>query len=64
MLKDVEIIEVDYVDSYEEAIKEEKNFYGLIGTERKAFSHENEVRLVKHYKYLGLEDVQEYLRAF
>lgn len=64
LLKSVEIIEVDYVDSYEETVSKKKDFYGLIGTKRKAFSHENEVRLVKHYKYSGTDDAEEYIKAF
>lgn len=64
LLGDVEIIEVDYVDSYEEVVSKKKDFYGLIGTKRKAFSHEHEVRLVKHYKYSGVDDMQEHLKAF
>ena len=64
LLKDVEIIEVDYVDSYEETVSKKKDFYGLIGTKRKAFSHENEVRLVKHYKYSSTDDAEEHIKAF
>ena len=64
LLEGVEIIEVNYVDSYEETVKKKKDFYGLIGTKRKAFSHENEVRLVKHYKYSDTDDAEEHIKAF
>lgn len=64
LLKDVEIIKVDYVKNYEEVISKKKDFYGLIGTKRKAFSHEKEFRLVKHYKFSDTKDAEEHIMAF
>ncbi|MBX2992866.1 MAG: hypothetical protein KF749_17070 [Bacteroidetes bacterium] len=64
LLQDVELVEVDYVDNYDEVVRTKKDFYGLIAAKRRAFLHEREVRLVKHYKYSSADDANEHLTAF
>lgn len=62
-LDNVEILEVEYVDDPLEVIKKE-SFYDLIKIKRKAFSHEQEVRLVTHFKFKGIEDAKEYINDY
>ncbi|MCY9457352.1 hypothetical protein [Bacillus inaquosorum] len=62
-LKNVEALEVEYLDDPYQMV-EKVPFYDLIRIKRKAFSHEQELRLVTHYKFNGAEDVKEYVKDF
>jgi hypothetical protein len=62
-LENVEGLEVEYVDD-PAGIVEKDSFYDLIKIKRKAFAHENEIRLLTHYKFKGTEDVQEYINDY
>ena len=65
LLSGVQLVPVVYSD--------ETDFSGLSGvdaylkslaTKRRAFSHENEVRLIKHYKFSDEDDVEQHIKAF
>ena len=65
LLSEVKLVPVIYSD--------EIDLSGLSGTDaylkslaikRSAFSHENEVRLIKHYKFTDEDDVEQHIKAF
>ncbi len=68
LLDDVRIIDVNYVKNYEHAIeetvREKKDVIEYVGMKRDAFYHEQEVRLVKHYRFSSDEDTEKDVVAF
>ncbi|UOR12634.1 hypothetical protein [Halobacillus amylolyticus] len=62
-LENVEDLEVEYVDD-PITIVEKDSFYDLIKIKRKAFAHENEIRLLTHYKFNGTEDAKEHIKDY
>ena len=38
-------------------------YLSAISRKRVAFDHEKEVRLVKHYKFMGEEDLEKHIKA-
>ncbi len=66
-LNDCELCDVEYRDFYNEDNLLDKPFYSLMSMKRKAFSHENEVRLISHYKFENDDDnkdITDHIKAF
>ena len=63
-LDDVKVVPVEYSD---DLIIETKRgieaYLSAISRERVAFDHEKEVRLVKHYKFMGEGDLEKHIKA-
>lgn len=58
------MLDVEYVDDFNQVAANINTFYDMIRIKRKAFSHEREIRLVTHYRFKGTEDAREYLSDF
>lgn len=55
-LYDVMVFYVEYVDNYEDKTKRIVEFYDVIKIKRRAFEHEQEVRLIHHMKFKDTEE--------
>ncbi len=64
LLNDVKILDITYEGCSENYDNDEDEFYKIIGIKRKAFIHENEVRLIKHYKFIDTDDANKHLTAY
>lgn len=63
LLDDVKKIKVEYTDDFNEMYLNDDNIYELLKLKRKAFAHEQEIRLVKHYKFLSTEDAIDKIKG-
>lgn len=65
LLPDIRLVPVIYSDQIE--INETKNidkFLRSLAIKRRAFQHEDEIRLIKHYKFLDDDDFEKHVKAF
>ena len=65
LLPDVKLVPVIYSDKIE--INEAENidkFLRSLAIKRRAFQHEDEIRLIKHYKFLDDNDIEKHVKAF
>ena len=65
-LPDVQVVPVVYSDDFEINDDEKgiDSFLQSLAMKRIAFQHENEVRLIKHYKFNNTEDAEHHYKAF
>ena len=65
LLPDVQMIRVEYSDQINlSGLSIVDAFLKSLAIKRCAFSHENEVRLIKHYKFADSEDAKQHIKAF
>lgn len=63
-LDDVNVIPVEYSDDLMvEPKKGMEAYLYAISRKRVAFDHEKEVRLIKHYKFIGKDDLEKHIKA-
>lgn len=64
-LPDVKLVPVIYADVFELGEEEGVDKYlRSLAIKRRAFQHEDEVRLIKHYEYLDTDDFEKHVKAF
>ena len=64
-LSDVSIVPVEYSDHIEiDFDKPAKVFLRTLAIKRLAFQHEKEIRLIKPYKFLSEDDMDQHIKAF
>lgn len=64
LLDDVVEVKVTYNDNFEFICKHDyDNFLRAISQKRKAFKHEKEIRLIKHYKFKNSNDWKNHVKA-
>lgn len=65
LLPDVHIIPVKYSDEMDVGASAGIDaFLQSLATKRRAFEHEREVRLIKHYRFSGEDDLEQHIKAF
>lgn len=64
LLDDIDILDVKYISDKDVVEPNGDGWYDLIKLKRYAFSHEQEVRLVKHYKYVNDDDLKDKLLSY
>lgn len=65
LLPDVKLVPVVYSDQIElNETKEVDKFLRSLAIKRRAFQHEDEIRLIKHYKFLDDDDIEKHVKAF
>ena len=64
-LPDVDIVPVKYSDIIEIHTDNKKEaVLQSLSIKRLAFQHENEVRLIKHYRFMNDEDMEQHIKGF
>lgn len=64
-LSNIEIVPVKYSDKFEIDDKNiRKAFLQSLAFKRTAFKHEEEVRLIKEYRFRNVEDLDQHIKAF
>lgn len=65
LLDDVKAIDVEYSDNlYCEFEHGENGYLKVLSRKRTAFEHEKEVRLIKHYRFSGTDDLKQHIYAW
>lgn len=65
LLDDIKMVDVEYTDDLNCLFhKGTAYFLKALSKKRTAFEHEKEVRLIKHYRFLGTDDFQQHLKAW
>ena len=66
LLPDVNIMQVEYLDQIklEDASGHIESFLRSLAIKRRAFQHEEEVRLIKHYRFEDTNDAEKQIKAF
>ncbi len=65
LLPDVQIVPVQYMDNFDiDASKGMDSFLQSLAIKRTAFLHEEEVRLIKHYRFSNKEDAENHVKPF
>lgn len=64
LLPDVQIVPVKYMDNFIiDASKGMESFLESLAIKRTPFQHEEEVRLIRHYKFSGEKDLQDHIKS-
>lgn len=65
LLDDVKATDVEYSDDFDcEFENDESGYLKMLSRKRTAFEHESEVRLIKHYKFVGTDDIKKHVYAW
>lgn len=65
LLDDVKAIDVEYSNDFDcEFENGESGYLKTLSRKRTAFEHEREVRLIKHYKFSGTNDIKKHVYAW
>lgn len=65
LLDDVKTVDVEYTDDLDSTFdKGERGYLKALSQKRIAFAHEKEVRLIKHYRFKGIEDFKQHIYAW
>lgn len=65
LLDSVKTVDVKYSDDLDAIFdKGEEGFFKTLSQKRSAFEHEKEVRLIKHYKFSGTDDLEQHIYAW
>lgn len=64
LLDDVKAVDVEYSDNFDcEFEHGETGYLRTLSRKRTAFEHEREVRLIKHYRFVGEDDLKQHIYA-
>ena len=65
LLDNVKTVDVEYTDNLDSTFdKGESGYLKTLSQKRIAFEHEREVRLIKHYKFSGTDDLIQHIYAW
>lgn len=64
LLDDIKTVDIEYTDNLCSTLPKGDEYLKTLFKKRRAFEHEKEVRLVKHYKFSGTDDLKQHMYAW